>query len=317
MLSGTVLFGARTFLTARLSTYETARSPGQLTRRFSTCVSGSKQACHFPHIHYLAVSLWCSMGGQVKTVLILGSAPNAVNAKQFDLSKVDAMIALNNAWSIRPDWTHSVYPEDFPPERRPTPTGDQSIVTYEDYVPANNKFGGIIYAGATMAFTSAYWALHVFEPHFLLFYGCDMVYDQPGGKSHFYGNGTADPLRDDPTLQSLEAKSNRLMALAAQEGCACINLSDLPTSRLTFPRSDSFLLESMLSTDHQKLLLQINRRIDERSLKEALALEEATALFHAGGDYWNSQLDVDAIKLRAIDELWLKAVSDQSDDVIS
>ena len=253
----------------------------------------------------------------MKTVLILGSAPNAVNATQFDLDKVDALVALNNAWSIRPDWTHAIYPEDFPHARRPAPNDGQCIITYEDFVPANNSYGGIIYAGATMAFTSAYWALHILKPHTLLFYGCDMVYDQPGGKSHFYGNGAADPLRDDPTLQSLEAKANRLMALAAQDGCACVNLSDLPMSSLTFPRLDALLLETLFITDHQRLLLQINQRIDETSFNKAMALEEEAALFHAAGDYWNSGLDIDAQLLAEIDTLWLKAVPDQSEDVIS
>lgn len=250
----------------------------------------------------------------MKTVLILGSAPNAVNATQFDLSKVDALVALNNAWSIRPDWTHAIYPDDFPAARRPSSNNSQSVVTYADYVPANNKYGGIIYAGATMAFTSAYWALHAFEPHLLLFYGCDMVYDQPGGKSHFYGNGAADPLRDDPTLQSLEAKANRLMVFATQEGCVCANLSDLPKSRLTFPRLDAVALEDLLVTDHQKLLLQINQRIDDAKFKEAIALEKEAALFHATGDYWNSDLEIDAKQLAAIDTLWLETIANQSDD---
>ncbi len=57
----------------------------------------------------------------------------------------------------------------------------------------------------------------------------------PPGQTHFYGTGSADPLRPDITLQSLEAKSARLMILAAMEGCAMVNLSTGP-SRLVFPR---------------------------------------------------------------------------------
>ncbi|MEM8541349.1 MAG: hypothetical protein AAGF25_10380 [Pseudomonadota bacterium] len=244
------------------------------------------------------------------TVLILGSAPNAVNATQFDLDKVDALVTLNNAWSIRPDWTHAIYPEDFPQTRRPSKNQNQKIVTFEEYVPANNAYGGIIYAGATMAFTSAYWALSVLKPQMLLFYGCDMVYDQPGAKTHFYGDGAADPLRDDPTLQSLEAKSNRILTLAAQEGCACANLSDLPKSRLTFPRIDSALLDTLCETDYQRLILEINQRVDRAMYEKAISAEDEAGLFHANGDYWNSDLDIDPKRLADIDTIWRSAVHD-------
>ena len=57
----------------------------------------------------------------------------------------------------------------------------------------------------------------------MAFFGCDMVYAATG-KTHFYGTGTADPLRPDVTLQSLEGKAARLQLLAAEQGCACVNL---------------------------------------------------------------------------------------------
>ncbi len=57
------------------------------------------------------------------------------------------------------------------------------------------------------------------------------------GPTHFYGQGTPDPLRRDITLRSLEAKSARLMVLAARQGCAMVNLSTGP-SRLVFPRAN-------------------------------------------------------------------------------
>ena len=253
----------------------------------------------------------------MKTVLILGSAPDAVSAQLFDLDRVNALVALNNAWSIRPDWTHAIFPEDFPAQRRPTPRSNQVLVTFEQYVPANNAYGGIIYAGPTMAFTAAYWALHQLEPDLLLFCGCDMIYDQINGQSHFYGKGAADPLRSDPTLQSLEAKSNRLMILAAEQSCACANLSDLPASRLTFPRFDSKSLETVCETDQQRLLHQIDGRLSAEQIKAARASEDHAALIHPAGDYWNSDLDLDSAVLQAIDTLWLQAAKSQSDDVIS
>src|SRR6185437_2716528 len=153
-----------------------------------------------------------------KTVLVIGSAPEAVEARKFDARGVAHIVAINNAWRVRPDWTHLVHPEDFPADRRPGPAQQQRIVTYRDYVPANNRFGGIVYAGGTMAFSAAYWVLDALQPDIMAFCGCDMVYDRPTGQSHFYGNGEADPLRPDPTLQSLEAKANRLAILAAEQG---------------------------------------------------------------------------------------------------
>jgi len=71
-----------------------------------------------------------------------------------------------------------------------------------------------------MAFTAGYWALHALRPEVMGFIGCDMVYPKTGA-THFYGTGTADPLRDDVTLQDLGAKSARLMVMAAAQGCAC------------------------------------------------------------------------------------------------
>lgn len=249
----------------------------------------------------------------MKSVLILGSAPDAVYAKQLDISRINAIVALNNAWQIRDDWTHAIYPEDFPAERRPVPCANQKIITYKDYVPANNQFGGIIYAGATMAFTTAYWVLSAFKPDLMLFMGCDMIYDRPHGKSHFYGDGTADPLRDDPTLQSLPAKANRLMLLAAQENCLCANLSGLPQTRLTFPHFNPLNLDQLNLDDLRRTRMTLDATTNQTTMDEALELEKSAALFHEGGDYWNSELVIDAHILAKIDALWLKAAPSQSD----
>jgi hypothetical protein len=98
----------------------------------------------------------------------------------------------------------------------------------------------------TMAFTAGYWALGALQPDIIAYVGCDMVYSTENGKtSHFYGSGSADPLRNDMTLQSLEAKSNRLMALANKENCAVLNMSTLPESRLTFPSAKKFRLAAI------------------------------------------------------------------------
>ena len=100
-----------------------------------------------------------------------------------------------------------------------------------------NQYGGFIYAGATMAFTAAYWALGALRPSHISFIGCDMYYPKTG-KTHFYGKGTPDPLRDDISLMSLKAKSNRFLYISQKQNCVVGNISDGP-SKLTFPRVTS------------------------------------------------------------------------------
>jgi len=169
-----------------------------------------------------------------KHVLIIGSGPNAVKASELETS-FDAIVVINNAWRIRSDWTHLIFPYDFPEERWPQEIqSSQTVITEKEFVPIQNDYGGFIYAGATMAFTAGYWVLGAFKPSHISFIGCDMHYPKRG-KTHFYGKGTADPLREDISLMSLKAKSNRFFCLAHEQGCHVGNLSDGP-SKLTFPR---------------------------------------------------------------------------------
>ncbi|MCU0904859.1 MAG: hypothetical protein MUE83_13440, partial [Tabrizicola sp.] len=168
-------------------------------------------------------------------VLMLGSAPMASQARDWARAPFDVIVAINNAWRIRPDWDVAIHPHDFPADRQAVPEPTQRIVTEDEFVPAQNAYGGFVYAGATMAFTAGYWALHALRPSVIAVYGCDMHYPA-AGPTHFYGTGAPDPLRQDITLRSLEAKSARLMVLAAQQDCAMVNLSTGP-SRLVFPRT--------------------------------------------------------------------------------
>ncbi|MFK7903125.1 MAG: hypothetical protein AB8B49_09830 [Nitratireductor sp.] len=248
----------------------------------------------------------------MKRVLILGSAPDAVQAKQIDFSGFSAIIAINNAWQILDNWTHLVHPEDFALERRPTPKSNQTIITHAQYVPANNAFGGIVYAGGTMAFTAAYWALHALQPDIMVFCGCDMVYDTKT-QTHFYGNGEADPLRADPTLQSLEAKANRLMLMAANRSCLCVNFFDNPKSRLTFePISPAYLAPDRVEflSDARSLGLQkLQMKTDKTKMEAALIAEAKAECFVPTGDYWNYPEKRDANTLAQIDALWLETVN--------
>lgn len=224
---------------------------------------------------------------------MLGSAPMAVQARDWPRDGFDAVVAINNAHMIRPDWDYHVYPWDFPAARRPVPQGGQLAVTQDDFVPAQNAFGGFVYAGGTMAFTAAYWALHALRPRVIAAFGCDMHY--PAGRTHFYGSGTADPLRPDITLQSLEAKSARLMILAAMEGCAMVNLSNGP-SRLIYPR-----------VPRQRAAHARPLPFDIRLADDAMKREDALGYRVPSGRYWEEAHRFDPAELRRIDMLWLAA----------
>lgn len=227
------------------------------------------------------------------TLLMLGSAPMAVQAATWPRVPFDRILAINNAWAIRPDWDDFIHPWDFPADRHPVPGPGQRVVTQDDFVPAQNAYGGFVYAGGTMAFTAAYWALHEHRPKTLAAFGCDMHYPARG-PTHFYGAGTPDPLRPDITLRSLEAKSARLMILAALQGTAMVNLSTGP-SRLIFPRATADALPATPAPFNHALADQ------------ALA-REATLNYHSpSGRYWEEADRFDTAEIDALDAIWLAA----------
>lgn len=231
------------------------------------------------------------------TVLILGSGPNATLACGWDRRPFDHILAINNAWQVRPDWDALIYPHDFPAARRPLPGAGQTLVTEDDFVPAQNAYGGFVYAGGTMAFTAAYWALHQHRPRRIAVMGCDMHY--PAGRAtHFYGTGAADPLREDITLQSLEAKSARFMVLAALQGCAVVNLSIAGPTRLIYPRVGLTGLDRLQPVP-----------FDAAVARMALAAEAALGYVVPSGRYWEDAHRFDAGALRSIDALWLRAAA--------
>ena len=225
-------------------------------------------------------------------VLILGSGPNVVAARDWPRDRLGRIVAINNAWAVRPDWDLHIHPEDFPPEARPNPGPDQRIVTYQDYVPAMNAHGGVVWCGGTMAFTAGYWALQALRPRVIAFLGCDMVY-AASGNTHFYGTGTADPLRADITLRSLPAKATRLQALAARQGCALVNLSQ-GESRLPYPRATPASL-----TDARPL------PFDETAVARLRADEDPLGYAAPSGRYWEKADRFDPAQIDRIDTAWL------------
>jgi hypothetical protein len=227
-------------------------------------------------------------------VLMLGSAPMALDAAVWDRRPFQQVVAINNAWRVRDDWDVSVYPWDFPADRHPVAGPGQKVVTEAEFVPAQNAYGGFVYAGATMAFTAGYWALHALKPRVLAVFGCDMHYPKTG-VTHFYGTGTPDPLRPDITLRSLEAKSARMMVLAAMQGCAVVNLSVGP-SRLIFPR---------VSRAAVAAVRPLSFCLDLAT--EALALEAELGYVVPSGRYWEEVQRFDPAALDRLDRLWLRA----------
>lgn len=230
-------------------------------------------------------------------VLMLGSGPNVIAARDWPRGPFDRVVAINNAWRVRADWDYLVHPEDFPADRRPaTIAPQQRIVTAEDYVPAQNALGGFVYAGGTMAFTASYWALHALRPRVIAYLGCDMVYPA-AGQTHFYGTGTADPLRADVTLRSLEAKSARLMAFAARQGCALVNLGR-DESRLVFPRASVAGLAARLPAPQV---------LAPATVAAALAAEARLGYMVPSGRYWKEEDRFDPAEIDRIDALWRAA----------
>lgn len=229
------------------------------------------------------------------SLLMLGSAPMALQAATWPRAPFDQILAINNAWNIRPDWDACIYPWDFPPDRHPTPGPGQHLITQEHFVPTQNAYGGFVYAGGTMAFTAAYWALYAHRPAVIAVFGCDMHYPTTG-PTHFYGTGTADPLRPDITLRSLEAKSARLMILAAMQGTAMVNLSTGP-SRLVFPRATATSLPTQPSPFNTALAAQAQAR-------------EAALNYHSpSGRYWEEADRFDPAEIDALDAMWLAAAT--------
>jgi len=227
------------------------------------------------------------------TVLIIGSGPNALEARKWDLGHFDKVVAINNAWRVRDDWDHLIFPEDFPDDRRPKlVASDQTLIEATSFVAHQNTFGGFVYAGGTMAFTAAYWALGALKPSVVAMIGCDMTYAKTG-PTHFYGRGTADPLRDDITLRSLPAKSARLSALAAKEGCAMVNLSLAP-SQLTFPRATHLTAAARMPLQH-----------DTTAVAAALRRERALNYYVPSGKYWQDVSGFDPREIDALDAMWL------------
>ena len=242
-------------------------------------------------------------------VLIVGSAPDAIRIKDWDLSGITSCVVINNAWQLIEHWDYLIYPEDFPVDRLPSSAvlAQKNVITAKEFVPEQNHFGGFVYAGGTMAFTAGYWALGALKPDVIAYLGCDMVYSQATvNPTHFYGVGTPDPLRADITLQSLEAKSVRFMAIAQMNHCRVVNLSELPESRLLFQKVS---FSKLMSLTEKRQLDDSDLNLDANIVSKALGIEEKLSYMAPSGRYWEVIDHFDPMKLSEIDSLWLSSVS--------
>ena len=75
----------------------------------------------------------------MKTVLIVGSAPDAARIQSIDCSTITYKVAINNAWRLRKDWDYVIYPEDFPKEKQPTSFDKDKLISAKQYVPKQNS----------------------------------------------------------------------------------------------------------------------------------------------------------------------------------
>lgn len=238
------------------------------------------------------------MGETPEIVVVVGSAPDATRVTTLPEGQY-WLVSVNNAYRLTDRFHFSCFSGDFPGKSDGLPHLVRNFISENEYIVALNAFGGLTMCGATMSLASAYWAIHALRPPVLAFLGCDMVYG--AGQTHFYGTGAPDPLRIDPTLRDLFAKSCQQQAIAAIEGTHVVNLSLLPESRLAAPRLDASRLgnaDSVLSLAARALA-----RGDE-AIANALQIldDERAAPFDTGmTDYMH--LMQDEASLRFIDDI--------------
>ena len=48
-------------------------------------------------------------------VLVIGSAPDAIQARDWDIKIFDQVVAINNAWRATAHWDELIFPFDFLP----------------------------------------------------------------------------------------------------------------------------------------------------------------------------------------------------------
>jgi len=244
-----------------------------------------------------------SGGELIKNVCIIGSAPAAPDAERL-ISQETIVVALNNAHRALSRIDYSFYADDFPADLKHSQTSRIGRSSPQ-YIPAMQNYGGLIYCGATIAFASMYWAIHVFPYSQISVFACDMVY--PEGKSHFYGRGSPDPLRKNISLQDLKAKTLRLFYFGLRNNALILNASSEPSTQLLFPRVKTGA--SLSTTCFQNLISDIEVLLPklEELARPALELESSGKIDWRRIDYhkvYNKDTEAWA-HIKQIDTLWM------------
>jgi len=185
----------------------------------------------------------------MSSVLIIASGQSATSVSLYE-SKVDYIVAVNNAWSLTDKWTYWVHPNDYAGSRPVRLTSNQTEIAYKEYSKALLEYGGQKECGFSITLNASYWVLYHIAPTVIYYLGADMNY-QPdeNGNTHFYGKGydikkygISDPdimvkLHSKGDVKYLENIYLRFKSIAEDNKCKVYNLSKLETTRLPFPRA--------------------------------------------------------------------------------
>ena len=132
----------------------------------------------------------------------------------------------------------------------------------------------------------------------IAFLGCDMIY-AAGGPTHFYGSGPPDPLKARSDAAEPRGQVGPVGDSGAEAGCAVVNLSDMPSSRLAFRRADRSALAAGAAVPPPDF--------DPGALAQARTAEAALGYEVPSGKYWRCFDRIDPHALARVDALWLDA----------
>lgn len=187
-------------------------------------------------------------------------------------------------------------PWDFPPDRHPVAGPGQTLVTEDDFVPAQNAYGGFVYGGATMAYTAAYWVLHALRPRVIAVFR--LRHAVPRDRSHaFLRHRQPRPFarRHHPAVAGGEIGATD--GAGRPSGLRDSNLSTGP-SRLVFPRC---ALDDVAAAKPHIFA--------EDLVTQALSQRGGPGLHHPVGPVWEELHRFDAAQIDRLDALWLATVA--------
>lgn len=187
------------------------------------------------------------------SVLIAGSAPDASTITGAQIPKSVTLIAMNNAWRLRPDFAIHICPNDFPDANKPPSDYKLHRVQNRGFTAGLRRAGGTMFCGATMAFCSGYYALSSRPERIIGFIGCNMVYE--GANTHFYGKGEPDPVKVEmatyASIKDLKAKAARLFLYGLLQDTLMLNLLPHPDGQLSIPTTK---FEGDITDKYQSLM---------------------------------------------------------------